>query len=47
VAYVESVDGGGIHISQYNFDTGSGEGMYSTMYIPYGSTMWGGIGFIQ
>lgn len=47
VAYVESVDGGGITISQYNFDTGSGPGQYSTMYIPYGSTMWGGIGFIQ
>lgn len=47
VAYVEGVDGSGITISQYNFDTGSGEGMYSEMHINYGSTMWGGIGFIH
>lgn len=47
VAYVESVDGGGINISQYNFDIGGGEGLYSTMYVPFGSTMWGGIGFIR
>lgn len=47
VAYVESVDGGGMTISQYNFDIGNGPGYYSVMYVPYGSTMWGGVGFVQ
>jgi peptidoglycan hydrolase CwlO-like protein len=47
VAIVQSVDGGGISVSQYNFDVGNGEGRYSVMRIPYGSTMWGGIGFVH
>jgi peptidoglycan hydrolase CwlO-like protein/surface antigen len=47
VAIVQSVDGSGITISQYNFDVGNGPGLYSEMHIDYGSTMWGGIGFIQ
>ncbi len=47
VAYVEAVDGGGITISQYNFNTGSGDGMYSEMHIANGSTMMGGIGYIH
>ena len=47
VAIVSGVDGSGITVSQYNFDVGNGEGMYSEMHIDNGSTMMGGIGYIQ
>jgi peptidoglycan hydrolase CwlO-like protein len=47
VAYVEAVDSTGITISQYNFDIGNGPGLYSEIHINTGSTMWGGIGFLQ
>jgi peptidoglycan hydrolase CwlO-like protein/surface antigen len=47
VAIVDGVDSTGITISQYNFDVGNGPGLYSVIHINTGSTMWGGIGFIQ
>jgi surface antigen len=47
VAYVESNNGGSITFSQYNFDTGSGPGRFSTMTVPVGSEMLRGIGYIR
>ncbi len=47
VAYVESVSGSSITVSQYNFDVGNGSGQYSLMTIGSGDTMMGGIGYIS
>lgn len=51
VAIVESADANGVTISQYNWDTGKGAGMYSSFTIPYRdsplSVMLNGVGYID
>ena len=46
VAYVEANSGGTITLTQYNFDTGSGPGLYSKMVLHPGDTMLVGVGYI-